>query len=61
MQSISLTVEQVAKRNHLSRQSIYNEINAGRLRSFKVGKSRRITERAESEWICEREAEANVA
>ena len=60
MQSISLTVEQVAKRNHLSRQSIYNEINAGRLRSFKVGKSRRITERAESEWIHEREAEAST-
>lgn len=61
MQSISLTVEQVAKRNQLSRQSIYNELNAGRLRSFKVGKSRRITELAEQEWILEREAEANIA
>ncbi len=61
MHNISLTVEQVAKRNQLCRQSIYNEINAGRLRSFKVGKSRRITEQAEQEWIREREAEAGAA
>ena len=54
----SLTVDQVAKRNQISRQSIYKEINAGRLRSFKVGKSRRITEEAEQEWIRQREEEA---
>ena len=61
MSNRSLTVNQVVERNQLSRQTIYNEINAGRLRTFKVGKSRRITEQAEQDWIHEREAEASVA
>ena len=54
----SYSVNEVAERNSLCRQSIYNEINAGRLRSFKVGKSRRISDEAEREWIRQREAEA---
>ena len=54
----SYSVDELAERNNLCRQSIYKEINAGRLRSFKVGKSRRITEEAEREWIRQREEEA---
>lgn len=56
MNIISFTVAQIAKRHNFSRQTIYVELNAGRLRSYKVGKSRRITEQAEAEWIAEQEA-----
>ena len=35
------SVEEVARAYHLSRQRIYDEINAGRLKSMKVG-ARRI-------------------
>jgi len=59
--SASSTVKEFAERHKVSRQSVYNEINAGRLRSFKVGKSRRIAFQAEIDWISQREAEAAAA
>ena len=34
----------------ISRQLIYNEINSGRLRSFKVGRRRIIPSEAIGEW-----------
>ena len=57
----SFTVDEIGARNGLSRVTVYNEINAARLRSFKVGKCRRITEEAEQDWIQAREAEAGAA
>ena len=60
MNKKSYSVNEVAQRNGLCRQSIYNEINAGRLRSFKVGKSRRISSEAEEKWIHQSEEEAGA-
>lgn len=55
-QSISLSekavysVEESMALLGLSRQTIYNEINNGRLLSFKVGNRRLIPSEAISEW-----------
>lgn len=37
------SVDEVARLYHLSRQRVYDEINAGRLQSMKVGSRRIIT------------------
>ena len=57
----SSTVDEVAERHSVSRQTIYKEMSAGRLRTYKLGKSRRITAEAEAEWIRQREADSQVA
>ncbi len=57
----SFTVREIAERNGISHVTVYREINAARLRSFKIGKCRRITEEAEQDWVQAREAEAEVA
>ena len=57
----AFTVKEIASRNGISHVTVYKEINGGRLRSFKLGKSRRISAEAETEWVRAREAEANVA
>ncbi len=57
----AFTVKEIASRNGVSHVTVYKEINEDRLRSFKIGKSRRITVEAEREWIEQREAEARVA
>ena len=44
-----------------SRQTVYNEINAGRLRSYKVGRRRFVSEEACVEYVRAREAEAQEA
>lgn len=43
---------------NLSKQSIYNEINAGRLRSFKAHGRRLVSRVAVEEYIRAREAES---
>lgn len=50
------SVEEVAHAYHLSRQRVYDEINAGRLKSMKVGARRIITSEHLSAW--ERECAA---
>lgn len=47
----SFTPREIASRNGLSHPTIYKEISAGRLKTFKVGRARRISEVAEREWI----------
>ena len=39
------TVEQVAKMLHISRDKVYYLLRTSQLRSIKIGKSRRITDR----------------
>lgn len=51
-------VADLCARHNLSRQTIYREIAAGRLRTFKVGRRRKVTPAAEREWIALLEAEA---
>ena len=57
MQPIAHTIPGAGKRLNSSRQTVYNEINAGRLRSYKVGRRRFISEEALVEYIRAREAE----
>ncbi len=46
-----LTVDEAAARLHLSRPTIYDLINSGQLRSFKVGRARRIPVHALDEYV----------
>jgi excisionase family DNA binding protein len=48
-----LTVPEVCERLHLSRPVVYELINSGKLRSFKVGKARRIPARALGDYIAQ--------
>ena len=56
-ETLLLTVPEVCERLHLSRPTVYELINSGRLRSFKVGKARRIPVQALGEYIDRRLAE----
>ena len=42
MQRVLLTAEEVAEALHIGRCTVYDLIRSGRLRSFKIGKLRRI-------------------
>jgi excisionase family DNA binding protein len=53
---IGYSVADVCKMTGLCRQSIYNQINSGHLRSFKVGKRRLISPQALDEWVIAQEA-----
>ena len=44
------TVDEVASMYHLSRQKVYDEINANRLGSFKVGQRRIVTAKHLDRW-----------
>jgi excisionase family DNA binding protein len=45
------TVEQVADKLHIGRDKVYYLLRTGQLRSIKIGKSRRITDRHLAEFI----------
>lgn len=51
-----LSVDQAAAALSLGRSLVYAEIGAGRLRSVKVGRARRIPASAIAEYIAERAA-----
>ena len=55
----SKTVKQFCRDHNFTPPTFYAEVAAGRLRTFKVGRSRKISEVAEAEWI--ERAEAEVA
>ena len=55
------SIEGVRERLQINRNLIYKEINAGRLRSYKVGRRRFITEEACVEYVRAREAEERAA
>ena len=44
------TVEEFLADNRISRATFYVEVNAGRLRTFKVGARRLVTREAATEW-----------
>jgi excisionase family DNA binding protein len=48
---ILLTVDEAADALSLGRSKVYEEINAGRLRSVKVGRARRIPSAALDEYV----------
>ena len=45
-----MSIKEVCQLSRLSRGAIYNEINAGRLASFHVGKSRRFLPQDVAAW-----------
>lgn len=46
-----LSVPEVMQSTGLSRQKVYDEINSGSLRSFKVGRRRLISPAAIDAWV----------
>lgn len=54
-----ISIKEAVALTGLSHVTLYNEINAGRLKSLKVGRRRLIRPAALSEWIKQREKEAN--
>lgn len=53
-----LSIKEAVEQTGLSHVTLYNEINAGRLKSLKVGRRRLIRPAALAEWIEQREREA---
>ena len=45
------TVEQVAEMLHVGRDKVYYLLRTGQLRSIKIGKLRRITDRHQAEFV----------
>jgi excisionase family DNA binding protein len=58
LRKVGLSVPEVMEATGLSRQSIYNEINDGRLRTFKVGRRRLVSPAALEDWVAALEREA---
>lgn len=56
--SLVFSIEDVIEQTGLCRQTIYNEINAERLRTFMVGRRRLVSYDALMDWIRSREADA---
>lgn len=46
-----LSIPEVMTSAGLSRQTVYNEINAGRLKTFKVGRRRLVSPAALAAWV----------
>ena len=57
----SKTVRQLCQDHNISAPTFYKEMAAGKIKTFKIGRSRKISEAAEAEWIEQGEAEAAQA
>ena len=44
------TIDEICERSHSGRTKIYDEIKSGRLKTIKIGKSRRVTVEQERDW-----------
>ena len=53
---VGYSINEVCKMTGLCRQSVYNQINSGHLRSYKVGKRRLISPGALDDWVSAKEA-----
>ncbi len=54
----SKTVKQFCEDHGITKPTFYNEVNAGRIRIFKIGYLTRISDAAEKQYISESEARA---
>ena len=61
MHKLVYSITEVMETLRLSRQTVYNEINSGRLRTFNVGRRRMVSAEALRDWVQAREAEATAA
>jgi excisionase family DNA binding protein len=57
-QKVTLSIEEVMSLTGLSRQTVYDEINGGRLASFKLGRRRLISRTALESWVSAMERHA---
>lgn len=48
-----LTIDEAISSTRTSRATLYREINAGRLKTVKVGRRRYVTPQAIREWVAE--------
>ena len=55
IQPVGLTVDEMVRATGLGRTSLYQEIAAGRLRTFKVGRRRLATPAALEQWAADQE------
>ena len=60
MHSDTLTIPDTCEVLNTSRATVYDEINAGRLRSFTIGRRRYVSREAIADYIREREGEADL-
>ena len=58
---LAFSINETSELSGLGRDAIYSEINAGRLKSLKVGKRRLIRREALHAWLAEREAATESA
>ncbi len=60
MEPLAFTVKTFSTAHHQGVTATYQEINAGRLRIMKVGKSTRISAEAAADWRKAREEDAEL-
>ncbi len=58
IQPVGLSIDEIIRSTGLGRSSIYKEIAAGRLRTYKVGRRRFATPAALQSWAAAHEARA---
>ena len=61
MEPLAFPIQHAAKLLNLSKAALYNRINSGELRSYKVGPKRMISRAALVDFIESREREGAVA
>jgi len=57
LENFSYSIIQLIEVLHVSRQTVYDEINSGRLKTFKIGRRRFVSDDALREYIKDREEE----
>ena len=61
MANTANSIDSTIKKLNQSRAKLYEEINSGRLKTFKVGRRRYISDEAIDQYIHDREAEEAAA
>lgn len=61
MEKQTYTVNQFIEAFNVGRTTTYQEIDSGRLKTYKLGRRRYISATAASEWQCRLEAETSQA
>lgn len=57
----SYTLEEWSALRRIGRTSAFKEVSSGRLKTYKVGTRRFVTEEADAQWLHDREAEAEAS
>jgi len=58
LENFSYSIIQLMEILHVSRQTVYDEINSGRLKTFKIGRRRFVSDDALRKYIEDREKAA---